>query len=269
MIKKISNNNFTNKRLLIFDSGVGGLSIYLSANVKFQNIDIHYLSDNEAFPYGNKSINFLTKRVLKVLKHAVDKINPDVLVIGCNTISTILLDQLRNTLTIPIIGVVPAIKTAGLVSETKHVALLATDGTVKRKYTEELINKHSNNCNVFCFGASDLVSNIESFINGAQLNEDLIRSIIVKIQQTSEMIDTVVLGCTHFPLIKEYLVENYRDLNWIDSTDAIISRIEQILSIKNSSELNKTTMWYTQNIDKQYLKIFLKEKSFDEFIKLF
>ena len=64
-------------------------------------------------------------------------------------------------------------------------------------------------------------------------------------------------------------MENYRDLNWIDSTDAIISRIEQILSIKNSSEPNKTTIWYTQNIEKQYLKIFLKENSFDEFIKLF
>ena len=82
------------------------------------------------------------------------------------------------------------------------------------------------------------------------------------------MIDTVVLGCTHFPLIKKYLVENYRNLNWIDSTDAIISRIEQIL-YKKFIKPNKTTMWYTQNIDKQYLKIFLKEKSFDEFIKLF
>ena len=73
-----------------------------------------------------------------MLKHAVNKINPDVLVIGCNTISTILLDQLRNTLTIPIIGVVPAIKTAGLISETKHVALLATDGTVKENIPRNL-----------------------------------------------------------------------------------------------------------------------------------
>ena len=143
------------KRLLIFDSGVGGLSIYISARKQFPSLEIHYLSDNDAFPYGDKSVGFLTKRVIEILELAMSKISPDILIIGCNTISTLLLNKLRDLISIPIIGVVPAIKTAAIISKTKSFALLATNGTIARKYTDDLIERYASNHNVYLLGASD------------------------------------------------------------------------------------------------------------------
>lgn len=256
------------KRLLIFDSGVGGLSIYISARKQFPSLEIHYLSDNDAFPYGDKSVGFLTKRVIEILELAMSKISPDILIIGCNTISTLLLDKLRDLISIPIIGVVPAIKTAATISKTKSFALLATNGTIARKYTDDLIERYASNHNVYLLGASDLVSHIESYVNGEKLDHDFIKSKIETIKNKSDLIDTIVLGCTHFPLIRNHFKNIDPKIQWVDSTNAITSRVNNILNNEELTNVENYTIWSTKHININNLNFFLKESSFNEFNKL-
>ena len=255
-------------RLLIFDSGIGGLSIYKEAKIKFPYLEIHYLSDNDSFPYGNKSINFLSDRIPNLLKIAEKKIKPDMIVIGCNTVSTLLLDKLRVLITVPIIGVVPAIKTASLMTKTKTFALLATDETIKRRYTDNLIKKYARDCNIIRLGASDLVANIESHINGGNLDRNLIRLKIEELKEKSNFIDIIVLGCTHFSMIQKDMKKINPKIQFIDSTAAIISRIESKLTTKETNVKLNTTMWITKNVNISPLNKHLKEYSFFSFKKL-
>lgn len=129
------------KRVLVFDSGVGGLSVYQEIKCLLPQLDYIYIFDNEAYPYGELEQSVLIQRVKALVLDFVAKHEVDLVVIACNTASTIVLPTLREELTIPIVGVVPAIKPASLLS-TKAVGLIATPATVTREYTHEIGRAH-------------------------------------------------------------------------------------------------------------------------------
>ena len=214
-------------RILLLDSGVGGLSILDELLALMPSLHIHYIADQKHFPYGEKSEDWLNERVLNVLTRHTNKHPCDVIVIACNTASTATLDTLRSHFKIPIVGVVPAIKTAASASETKQIGVLATPGTVKRSYLKNLIQEFAPEHQVKLVGSTELVKMAETAIEGTppcpQTINDIIKPFI------DEPCDQVVLGCTHFPLLKQHLSDLAPKIQWVDSGKAVAKRVQSLL----------------------------------------
>jgi len=225
-------------RVLVFDSGVGGLSISREIIARTEGIELHYLSDNSAFPYGEKTTEELIQRASHVLLSACEQLQPSIVVIACNTASTAVLPSLRTQLSIPVVGVVPAIKSAARVSKSQTFALLATPGTVNRNYTLQLINEHAIHHQVIRLGSSQLVKHIENHIHGQAIDSEYLLSVVKQLtdQVGGENIDTVVLGCTHFPLISEHFKAIKPNWQWIDSGAAIAERVHSLLNLSETSK---------------------------------
>lgn len=220
-----------NQTIAILDSGVGGLSIFVSVRATLPQSSIIYGCDNKNFPYGPKNsisvINCITDFAQKVL----NQFSPELIVIACNTASTVALEELRRLTSTPIVGVVPAIKPAALKSQSKVIGLLATPGTVQREYTEKLILEHASDCTVIKVGSTRLVELAEEKLRGKRIDLNEIRRELAPFFKTSVSVkvDTIVLGCTHFPLLLEELesVVPY-PIHWIDSSEAIAQRVETL-----------------------------------------
>ncbi|WP_439510839.1 glutamate racemase [Marinimicrobium koreense] len=215
-------------RLLVFDSGVGGLSIMADIQRLLPHCSVSYASDNAAFPYGTKSEEVLVARVDRVLHRLIEHSRPDVVVVACNSASTLALPHIRAHFREPIVGVVPAIKPAAHQSRSRVIGLLATPGTVARSYTRDLIQQFAADCTVISLGSSELVRLAEAHLRGqtpslAQL-QDLL-SPMLSHPRAPEM-DTLVLACTHFPLLKQKLQAVVGpEVALIDSGEAIARRV--------------------------------------------
>lgn len=221
-------------KILIFDSGAGGLSVAQEILKKTRGCILTYFADKARFPYGELTEADLTQRVCYLIGNALLELQPDIVIIACNTASTIALEALREQFNVPFIGVVPAIKPAALQTLTGSIGLLATEATVNRKYTDALIQKFAKSVNVSLLGSNQLVIEAESFIRNGECNDTRLKQILEAFldQDSPSQIDTIVLACTHFPLIKERLnnalPENI-SVQWIDSGEAISRRVASLL----------------------------------------
>ncbi len=255
------------QRILVFDSGVGGLSICQEIMIACEDIEIHYLSDNKGFPYGETPEQQLIANASALLLTAVQLIKPALVVIACNTASTVVLPSLREKINVPIVGVVPAIKTAAQLS--KSFALLATPATISRRYTDDLIATYASDKTVIKLGSSELVRHIEAHLHGDDLDRNLLIEIINQIKQQApdQAIDTVVLGCTHFPLIKTEFERIQPDWKWIDSGRAIANRVKEVLDqndIKSMvKEKKRHSAWLTEWHDGDQLKALFDRYGFE------
>lgn len=215
-------------RLLVFDSGVGGLSIMADIQRLLPGCSVSYASDNAAFPYGTKSEAILIARVDRVLHQLIEHSRPDVVVVACNSASTLALPHIRAHFREPIVGVVPAIKPAAQRSHTKVIGLLATPGTVARSYTRDLIRQFAPDCTVISLGSSELVRLAEAHLRGQTPSPEQLQDLLSPMMahpRASEM-DTLVLACTHFPLLKRELQAVVGpDVALIDSGEAIARRV--------------------------------------------
>lgn len=226
----ISDTSNTMARILVFDSGVGGLSILQEIQQQYPHCPVFYASDNGAFPYGTKDEATLINRVDQVLQRLVEETQANIIVVACNTASTVALPRIRerhsqDIIGKAVIGVVPAIKPAAAVTQTKTIALLATPGTVKRDYTQQLINEFAVDCEIVSVGSSDLVHLAERKLRGETITHDALQYIIAPIQAKPE-VDTIVLACTHFPLLKTELQQALSQIrHWVDSGEAIARRV--------------------------------------------
>ncbi|OPX56669.1 glutamate racemase [Oceanospirillum multiglobuliferum] len=219
-----------NTPILVMDSGVGGLSIVQEIQRLSPERSVLYLADNAAFPYGDKSESWLVERVVALALALVHRYPIQLMVLGCNTASTVVLPALRAALNIPVVGVVPAIKPAAYLSKTKHIGLLATPGTVTRSYTDQLITNHAEHCQVSRLGTTEVVKLAEDKLAGRAVDLDRLLQAVQPLFQVSS-IDTIVLGCTHFPLLKAELEQiSPRPITWVDSGSAIARRVEELLS---------------------------------------
>jgi glutamate racemase len=213
-------------RVLVFDSGVGGLTILQAIRQQSPQCSLFYGCDNAAFPYGTKDEGELLERVDLVVHQMQAATDADIIVVACNTASTIALPLIRQRFSMPIIGVVPAIKPAAKLSQSKMIGLLATLGTIRREYTGHLINAYASNCEIVSLGSPELVDMAEQKLRGGTVNQALLESSMIPFTHNPE-IDTVVLACTHFPLIQQELQQILPDVvHWVDSGDAIARRVD-------------------------------------------
>lgn len=222
--------------VLVLDSGVGGLSIVEQIRKICFPLQIHYLADLAGFPYGVKSEQDLIQRVIGLLEVSLSMYQPLIVVIACNTASTLVLDELRQRFNLPFVGVVPAIKPAAQLTRSGVMAVLATEGTVTRDYTRKLIQNFAADKQVILHGSAKLVSLAEYKLKGDLLRQEDVDNEIRALTNLLQL-DTVVLACTHFPLLKDELMPALPQVKfWVDSGAAIANRVQYWLNQLNIAE---------------------------------
>ncbi|MDW8847952.1 glutamate racemase [Erwinia sp. MMLR14_017] len=216
--------------VLVFDSGVGGLSVYDELRQLMPDLHYLYAFDNVAFPYGEKSEEFIVHRVVDIVEAVTQRYPLALAVIACNSASTVTLPALRARFGFPVVGVVPAIKPAARLTRNGIVGLLATRGTVKRPYTHELVARFAGECKTEMLGSAELVELAEAKLQGKPVPLEEVRRILQPWLRMKEPPDTVVLGCTHFPLLNEELQQVLPEgTRLVDSGAAIARRTAWLL----------------------------------------
>lgn len=229
------------KRVLFFDSGVGGLSVYKAVKALNPDIEAYYLFDNECFPYGNKGDHFLIKRIESLLEKASRIFELSAIVVACNTASTVALPELRLNIKLPIVGVVPAVKPAAKISRNKIIGLLATPGCLSRDYTNNLIRNFASDCKVIKVGDAHLAEIAEERLSTGTVDREGIKKIVEPFTglPEEEQPDTIVLGCTHYPFVKDVLEELLPDVRFVDSGEAIGRRVKTVVKESKYIETSK------------------------------
>ncbi|MFK7826838.1 MAG: glutamate racemase [Oligoflexales bacterium] len=224
------------------DSGIGGLSILAEVANTYPEQNLKYLADQKFFPYGNKQTDFLLSRLKVIAPEFVKQHDLNILIIACNTASTIALAILRRILKIPVIGVVPAIKPAAEQSIVKRIGILATPATIQSHYTKNLIKKHATHCKTYLIGNSQLVDFAELKALGQPIDISPINEILQPLHK--QQVDTVVLACTHFPFLRTELANNLPSpVKLIDSAKGVsrqVGRILKCLPIENQKKSVKS-----------------------------
>ena len=219
-------------RVLVFDSGVGGLTVQREIARQATNLDLVYLADDAGFPYGAREETDLCQRIVDVIGSAIEDEHPDCVVIACNTASTLALGALRDRFAIPFVGTVPAIKPAAAASTSGRISVLATSGTIRRDYTADLIADHAASVEVTLVAADALVLQAEHKLHGDPVDEAAIFQAMrpAFVDGDGQTTDHIALACTHFPLL---IPELERLAPWpvtfIDPAPAIARRVTSVL----------------------------------------
>ena len=216
--------------LLFFDSGVGGLSVLGPTRELLPNAPIVYAADNAAFPYGKRSDDELAERVPALLGRLVERFDPRLVVIACNTASTIALDHARAALDIPIVGTVPAIKPAAEISKSRVIGVLGTEATVRQPYVDDLSARFAADCTIIRHGSPELVELAEAKLVGGEVSVEAGRAAIlpmIKRPRGDEM-DVMVLACTHFPLLADEITAAFPAIAQVDGGPGIARRIAHL-----------------------------------------
>lgn len=215
-------------RVLVFDSGVGGLTVAREIAQARPDLPLFYVADDAAFPYGALDAATLTARVVAVLERMIARLDPGIVVIACNTASTLVLPPLREAFPLPFVGTVPAIKPAVLASGSRMVSVLGTPGTVARDYTHDLIRAYAGDCSVELVGSVRLAGHAEAELQGAPVGDDSLLAEISPcfIEREGRRTDTIVLACTHYPLLKPRFdrIAPWA-VAWIDPGPAVARRV--------------------------------------------
>ena len=238
--------------ILVFDSGLGGLTV-LREVVRARG-DAHclYVADDAFFPYGHHSEEEIIGRVVPLVGDLILEHRPDLVVIACNTASTLVMPHLRDRYSVPFVGTVPAIKPACAVSRTKRVSVLGTKGTVQREYTKGLIRDFAQGCEVTLVGSAKLAALAETALSGGVVSDEEILAELMPCfvgagEDASRRTDTVVLACTHYPLLLDRLNELAPwPVDWIDPAPAIARRVTSLLpEARGNSDVADARMIFT------------------------
>jgi glutamate racemase len=218
--------------ILVFDSGLGGLTVFREIVAERPYAGFVYVADDAGFPYGRIAEADLVARVQAVMASLIERYAPDLIVIACNTASTLVLPQLRARFPVPFVGTVPAIKPACAASTSKRIAVLGTEATVQREYTRKLIADFAGACEVTLVGSARLATFAEAELRGEPAADDAIAAEIRPcfVDDGARRTDTIVLACTHFPL----LIDRLRKLSpwpvvYLDPAAAIARRVVGLL----------------------------------------
>ncbi|NND81569.1 MAG: glutamate racemase [Gammaproteobacteria bacterium] len=229
----------------IFDSGVGGLSIAQEIQQQIPALQLIFVSDNEAFPYGTKNEAELTSRVSEVAARIIRQFQPDMLVIACNTASTVTLPTLREQFELPIVGVVPAIKPAAQLSHNRCIGVLATPATIGRAYTQQLSEDYASDCEVLKVGSSALVQQAEQKLAGKPADAAVIEAELAPFLAQNNL-DILVLACTHFPLLNNeiefFFKLNNHPVQLLDSGAAIARRVASLTTSLTASPIEENKL---------------------------
>ena len=189
--------------ILTFDSGLGGLSVFRHLVAAAPKLDHIYVADDLSFPVGGWEEEALIEHCIKTIGGLISQYNPSLVVIACNTESTLIMDALRKKFDLPFVGTVPAVKPAASQTQTGLVSVLATPGTVKRDYTRALMDTYASHCRVTLVGASQLAMLAEAYMREGLVDEDAVLAEIEPcfVEDGDRKTDVVVLACTHYPLL--------------------------------------------------------------------
>jgi glutamate racemase len=218
--------------ILVFDSGVGGLSVLGPIAERLPRARMVYVADNGGFPYGTKSEMEVATRVCALLGRLTERYRPRIIVIACNTASTIALAHVRAALAVPAVGTVPAIKPAAEATRSKVIGVLGTVATVRQPYVDRLAAEFAKDCVVLRHGSAELVEAAEAELRGRgaplSVYADALAGLVD--QPGGERMDTVVLACTHFPLVKERLaMATCQPICFVDGAEGIARRTAYLL----------------------------------------
>jgi glutamate racemase len=219
-------------RILLFDSGMGGLTVASAVAAQLPDAHLVYAADNAGFPYGAWKEDALILRIVDVVGGLIARSDPHIVVIACNTASTIALAQLRMTYHLPFVGTVPAIKPAAAQTRSGIIGVLATPGTVSREYTQALIRNHAHHCEVILHGAKRLAEMAENKLNGHGIDLEGLRQEVAPVfrERDGKRTDVVVLGCTHYPLLAEDIAAVAPwPVSYLDPAPAIARRAADVL----------------------------------------
>ncbi|HJS39776.1 MAG TPA: glutamate racemase [Sphingomicrobium sp.] len=210
--------------ILFFDSGVGGLSVLGPTRTLLPQAPIVYAADSAGFPYGTKTEAELAEHVPALLGRLAERFRPRIAVIACNTASTIALDHARDALDLPIVGTVPAIKPAAEMSKTRVIGVLGTEATVRQPYVDNLAARFASDCMIIRHGSAELVALAEAKLAGKPIDPAAIAAAVEPLKR-AETLDTVVLACTHFPLLSDELADALPGVQFVDGGLGIARRI--------------------------------------------
>jgi len=220
-------------KILVFDSGLGGLTVFAEVVKLRPDARFFYAADDAGFPYGRLGETQLIARVMAVMARLIDNIAPDVVVIACNTASTLVLPHLRAAYPkLPFVGTVPAVKPAAAQSRSHLISILATPGTVARDYTHDLVRTYATHCEVTLVGSRDLASLAEAYMKGESVSDEQILREIAPcfVEANGRRTDCIALACTHYPLLQaEFERLAPWPVDWIDPAPAIARRVDHVL----------------------------------------
>ena len=222
-------------RALVFDSGLGGLSVLAEIRRLRADVEIVYAADDAAFPYGRLGEAELVARVETVMARLIGETEPDIVVIACSTASTLALPPLRAAYPrLPFVGTVPAIKPAAAASRSRLISVLATRGTVARDYTHALVRDHAANCEVTLVGSPLLAVIAERVMRNEAVEDAEIGREIAPcfVEHGGRRTDQIVLACTHFPLIVDRLERlSPWPVGFVDPAPAIARRLDALIGM--------------------------------------
>lgn len=238
--------------ILVFDSGLGGLTVLREVVAARPDAHYVYVADDAFFPYGHHSEDEIIARVVPLMGELIGAHDPDLVVIACNTASTLVLSHVRAAYSLPFVGTVPAIKPACAQSKSRRVSVLGTKGTVKREYTKALIRDFAQGCEVTLVGSPELASLAEAELSGTSVSDDAIRAELAPCfvgEAAGARTDTVVLACTHYPLLLDRLKQLAPwPVDWIDPAPAIARRVSDLLGARNGGIVQSgAEMIFTSN----------------------
>ncbi len=217
--------------ILLFDSGVGGLSVLAALRKILPAAPVIYASDQAGLPYGTKTEVQIATRVAGLLGRMSERYRPRLVCIACNTASTIALGMVREVLEVPIVGTVPAIKPAAAMTQSGVIGLLGTAATVRQAYVDNLQREFASGKMLLRHAAPQLVDVAEAKLRGQSIDEAAIASAVAGLrnQPSGDAIDTVVLACTHFPLLRKELGQQFGPgVRMIDGAEGIARRIADL-----------------------------------------
>ena len=217
--------------ILLFDSGVGGLTVLAALREVLPQAPVIYAADNAGLPYGNKSEAQIAARVSGLLGRMTERLKPRLVCIACNTASTIALASVREVLEVPIVGTVPAIKPAALLTRSGVIGLLGTEATIRQSYVDRLEHEYAAGKRLIRHAAPELVAAAEARLRGEAVDPAVIARAVAGLRDQSDGadIDTVVLACTHFPLLGPELAQAFGPgVRLIDGAEGIARRIADL-----------------------------------------
>jgi glutamate racemase len=221
--------------ILVFDSGLGGLSVLREVVRARPDAHYVYVADDAFFPYGHHTEAALIARVVPLMGELIAAHKPELIVVACNTASVQVLAPLRAAYTVPFVGTVPAIKPACAQSRTRRVSVLGTKATVAREYTRALIRDFADGCEVTLVGSPELASLAEAALSGgtvtdADIAAEIAPCFVGDANDPTARTDAIVLACTHYPLLLDRLTRLAPwPVDWIDPAPAIARRVADLL----------------------------------------
>lgn len=243
-----------NRPIGIFDSGVGGLSVFSEIEKLLPYENFVFIADQLHVPYGKKTKKELETLAARIAKFLIDK-NVKAIVVACNTATVYTIDYLRSKFPLPIIGTVPVIKTIAAISRNKKAAVFSTPATTKSPYLKNLIRKFANGCQIFTIGGSGLEEMVEEGkITGTKI-DSILKKNLLPLQERG--VDAIALGCTHYPFLKEKIQKIIGSkVAIVDSGGAVARRTKQVLFNENLLSNKKfKDIFYTTGDPNRFKKI--------------